>query len=57
MKLYNPSDIEGKEFIEIKLTYEEIEQIVLNKYKEKAKQIEKELRNRKTENMGDKENV
>lgn len=57
MKLYNPSDIEGKEFIEIKLTYEEIEQIVLRKYKEIAKQIDKELRNRKTENMGDKENV
>ena len=57
MKLYNPSDKECKNFIEVNLTYEEIKQIVLNKYKENAKQIEKELRNRKTENMGDKENV
>lgn len=57
MKLYNPSDSEGKDYIDVIFTYEELEQIVLNKYKEKAKQIEKELRNRKTENMGDKENV
>ena len=57
MKLYNPSDSDGKDYIDVIFTYEELEQIVLNKYKEKAKQIEKELRNRKTENMGDKENV
>lgn len=57
MKLYNPSDSEGKDYIDVIFTYEELEQIVLNKYKEKAKQIDKELRNRKTENMGDKENV
>lgn len=57
MKLYNPSDSEGKDYIDVIFTYEELEQIVLNKYKEKAKQIEKEFRNRKTENMGDKENV
>lgn len=57
MRLYNPSDKGDKKYIDIKLTYEEIEQIVLRKYKENAKQIDKELRNRKTENMGDKENV
>ena len=50
MKLYNPSDPEGKDFIEVERTDEELRESLIRKYREKAEEIQEDMKKPESDN-------